>query len=61
MNKYVDMWKRYYNKLIGGGVTFVRQSFKNVPRHIVEARRAANRRARVSRRINRFMAKGKHL
>lgn len=64
MNKYVDMWQRLFNSLMltgGRMIAIPEKPVNGVPRHIVKARRAANYRARESRRINRFRAKRKHL
>ena len=65
MNKYVDAWQRLFNSLMltGGRQMMLPEEApkRGVPRKIVKARRAANYRARASRRVNRFMAKGKHL
>ena len=57
--KYADAWKEYYDNLVYPKEKYIRPA--SVPRHIIKARRAANYRARASRRVNRLMAKGKHL
>lgn len=61
MNKYVNMWQSLFNSLMGRRVAITYEKKTSVPRHIVKARRAANYRARASRRFNRLRAKGHQL